>query len=220
MPVSPGKFIVLDGVEGCGKSTQSRLLADWLAAHGTPALLTHEPGATPVGAALRHLLLQGEAEMTPLTETFLFCADRAEHVSTVIVPALLAGSWVICDRFSAATFAYQVWAGLLPAETFYALDGAARSGLAQVPGREASTCQPDLPLILALDPAVGSARQAAAAAAAPDNFERRPAAYHQKVRAGFLKYAQHLGASAIVLDADQPAAELHQHLLLALGLSD
>ena len=212
------RFIALDGVEGCGKSTQARLLGEALAALGHEVVLTHEPGDTPLGARLRELLLHGEAEMSPLAEAFLFCADRAEHVASVIVPALAEGTVVISDRFSASTFAYQVWAGQLPAETFYALDGDARSGLAQVPGREESACQPDVTLILDCDPAVGSARQAAAADC-PDNFESRPAAYHQRVRAGFLKYAQHLGASAIVLDADQPAADLHEQILLAVGLT-
>ena len=215
MSTSPGKFIVLDGVEGCGKSTQARLLAAWLEAHGTPALLTHEPGAAPVGGALRHLLLQSEAQMTPLTETFLFCADRAEHVSTVIVPALLDGRWVICDRFSAATFAYQVWAGGVEPAAFLSLDETARAALKSVPGPQTSRGLPDRTLLLDLDPAAGLARKSADAA---DKIEQRPAAYHLRVRAGFLRYAEQCGGPVTLLNAAASPEEIFAQILLILGL--
>jgi dTMP kinase len=213
------RFIVLDGVEGCGKSTQTRLLGEAFAARGCPVVLTQEPGGTSLGAKLRELLLHGEAQMSALTETFLFCADRAEHVQSMIVPALAAGSTVISDRFSASTFAYQVWAGEVPTEVFEALDGTARSGLAQAPGRHGKLLHPDLTIILDVDPETGRARKAAPGEAQEDNFERRSPAYHARVREGFLHYAKSLGAAALVLDAAQRVEALHQEILLATGLS-
>jgi dTMP kinase len=218
MPPPPGKFIVLDGVEGCGKSTQARLLADWLQAHDTPVLLTHEPGATPVGAALRHLLLQADikagGQMTPLTETFLFCADRAEHVRTVIVPALLAGRWVICDRFSAATFAYQVWAGGVEQADFLALDETARTALKAVPGPETSRGRPDLTIILNLDPDEGMARKPEAR----DKIEQRSGVYHLSVQGGFLQYGRRVGGQVAVISADAAPEAVFAEILRALEL--
>jgi dTMP kinase len=212
----PGKFIVLDGVEGCGKSTQARLLAEWLEAHGTSALLTHEPGATAIGAELRRLLLESEAERTPLTEAYLFCADRAEHVSTVIVPALLEGKWVVCDRFSAATFAYQVWAGGVDQAAFLAIDETARAGLKAAPGPETAKGRPDLTVILDLAPAEGMARKAGAGAA--DRIEQRGADYHRRVREGFLRYGQHVGGPVAIICAEAEPEAVLEEILLALGL--
>ena len=213
MPVQPGKFIVLDGVEGCGKSTQARLLAEWLQAHGTPVVLTHEPGATPIGAELRRLLLQGEAEMTPLTEAYLFCADRAEHVQRVIVPALREGKWVICDRFSAATFAYQVWAGGVEQAAFLALDETARAGLKAVLGPETAPGRPDLTIILDLEPGEGMARKSEA----PDKIEQRSEAYHLWVRAGFQQYGRRVGGQVAIICAEAPPETVFAEILLALG---
>lgn len=214
---SPGRFIVLDGVEGCGKTTQARLLADRLQQQGIPHLLTHEPGGTPLGRRLRHLLLEDAAEMTPLTETFLFCADRAEHVATVIVPALLAGRWVICDRFSSSTFAYQVWAGEVDQAAFLVMDAIAREPLKQVPGQQTSQGQPDLTIILDLEPAAGRARKAAPDSP-PDKIEQRPAEYHQRVREGFLRYARSLAGAAAVVPADRDSAAVLAEILTHLGL--
>lgn len=213
-----GQFLVLDGVEGCGKSTQARLLAEALAERGYEVVLTHEPGDTDLGARLRHLLLHDEVRMSALAETFLFCADRAEHVERVIVPALSEGAVVVSDRFSASTFAYQSWAGEVAKETYYRLDEVARAGLATVPGREAGATQPDLTILVDLDPAVGMTRKGLDAAP-PDRFETRPAGYHQRVREGFLRYAKTLGASAVVINGDQPAEDLHQEILIAVGLT-
>ncbi len=214
MADGPGKFIVLDGVEGCGKSTQARLLAEWLETQGQAVVLTHEPGATPLGAELRRLLLQGDAEMTPLTEAYLFCADRAEHVQRVIVPALLAGKWVVCDRFSAATFAYQVWAGGLEQEKFLALDETARAGLQAVPGPETSQGRPDLTLILDLEPSEGMARKAGDG---PDRIEQRSGDYHRRVREGFLRYGKHLGGQVAILCAEAEPEAVRGEVLSVLG---
>lgn len=222
MSHSAGKFIVLDGVEGCGKSTQARRLADYLSNQGTAVVLTHEPGDTPVGQGLRQLLLQASVEMTPLTEAFLFCADRAEHVAKVIVSALEAGKWVICDRFSSSTAAYQGWAGEVGLDTFLAIDTIARRALSQIPGREDSEGYPDATIILDLDPEQGLTRKGVAPVSptAGDNFERRSLSFHRRVREGFLKYAQLLGPRAVVINADRPVDEVHRDILAAVGLSD
>ena len=212
-------FVVIDGVEGCGKSTQARLLAEALAARGQDVVLTHEPGDTELGARLRQLLLHEEVHMSALAETFLFCADRAEHVHSVIVPALERGAAVVSDRFSASTFAYQSWAGEVPLETFYRLDEAARAGLGGAAGRESGATQPDFTIVLDLEPAAGMTRKGLDAAP-PDRFEARPAGYHGRVREGFLRYAKMLGAGAAVLNGDQSAEELHREILTAVGLTD
>ncbi len=214
MSTQPGRFIVLDGVEGCGKSTQARLLADWLEAHSTPVLLTHEPGATPLGGALREILLHREMEMTPLTETYLFCADRAEHVNTLIVPALLEGKWVVCDRFSASTFAYQVWAGGVDQAAFLALDETARAGLKEVPGPETGRGRPDLTIILDLEPSEGMARKAGDG---PDRIERRPESYHRRVREGFLRYGRHVGGPVAILCGEAEPEAVFGEILVCLG---
>ncbi len=216
MPDQPGRFIVLDGVEGCGKSTQARLLAEWLEGQGTPVVLTHEPGGTAVGEALRRVLLESQVEMTPLTEAYLFCADRAEHVNTVIVPALLQGKWVVCDRFSAATFAYQVWAGGAEQAAFLAIDETARAGLKAVPGPETEKGRPDLTVILDLEPAEGMARKAGDSAA--DRIERRGAEYHRRVREGFLRYGKHVGGPVAIICAEGEPEAVREEILVALGL--
>jgi len=185
------------------------------------ALLTNEPGGSPLGARLRQLLLHDEVPMSSLAEAFLFCADRAEHVESIIVPALEQGHWAICDRFSASTFAYQVCAGQMERELFHQLDGLACSGLARVAGRGADNPYPDLTIILDLDPAQGLWRELRQPCLfAEDNFEARPLEYHQRVRQGFLEYAEMLGAAAIVLDGDRPVDEVHRDILAAVGLSD
>lgn len=216
MTTGPGKFIVLDGVEGCGKTTQARLLAEWLEEQGTPALLTHEPGGTPVGEELRRVLLESQAEMTPLTEAYLFCADRAEHVNRVIVPALLEGKWVICDRFSAATFAYQVWAGGVEQAAFLAIDETARAGLKTVPGPETERGRPDLTVILDLEPGEGMARKAGDGRA--DRIERRGVDYHRRVREGFLRYGKHVGGPVAIICAEAEPEAVREEILVALGL--
>ncbi|HEY3397245.1 MAG TPA: dTMP kinase [Armatimonadota bacterium] len=221
MNSAPGKFIVLDGVEGSGKSTQANLLVSALLDRGLTPLYTREPGGTPVGLRLRHLLLNEEVEISPTTEAFLFCADRADHLDRVIVPSLREGRWVICDRFSSSTYAYQVCAGRMDADLFRSLDALARSVLRQVPGREDSAGQPDLTVILDLDPENGLSRyRQQPALFVEDKIEARPVAYHRQVRAGFLAYAQQLGPAAVVLDAGRPVEEVHQDLLRVLGLSD
>lgn len=198
------RFIVFDGVEGCGKSTQARLLGEALEAEGRRVVLTLEPGGTAIGEAVRHCLLNPAFdEMHELTEAFLFCADRAQHVLEVIQPALETGSIVICDRYASSTMVYQGYAGGLGAETVEMLNHAATGGL-----------QPDLLVVLDLDPIVGLRRKRGDLA---DRIERKSLDFHRRVREGFIEYAQSLGDRAVVLDADRdPVAVAHDVLGLVL----
>jgi dTMP kinase len=199
------QFIVFDGVEGCGKSTQARLLGEALEAQGFHVVLTLEPGGTAIGEAVRHCLLNPAfEEMHELTEAFLFCADRAQHVLEVIRPALEAGSVVISDRYASSTMVYQGYAGGIGAEAIEVLNWYATKGL-----------QPDLLIVLDLDPIAGLRRKRGDLA---DRIERKSLDFHQRVREGFIEYAQKLGPRAVVLDADRdPVAVAQDVLELALS---
>jgi dTMP kinase len=201
------RFIVLDGVEGCGKSTQARLLAEALQQQGVKVVLTHEPGGTAVGEAVRGLLLDPAfADMHELTETFLFCAARAQHLLEVIRPALESGKAVICDRFASSTYVYQGYAGGVGPEAVTALNDLATGGL-----------QPDLLIVLDLDPSVGRRRKQSDAT---DRIEQKPLDFHQAVRDGFLDYAARLGGRAVVLDADLDATVLSERILALVWEQD
>jgi dTMP kinase len=200
MRPSPARFIVLDGVEGCGKSTQAKMLAAALEERGVPTLLTYEPGGTQVGEAIRQLLLNPEfAEMHELTEAFLFCAARAQHVLEVIQPALHAGTTVICDRFASSTMVYQGYAGGLGAEAVEVLNWYATRGL-----------NPDLLVILDLDTTTGQRRKKGQLA---DRIEQKSLEFHERVREGFLAFAEQQGERAVVLDADRAAEVIAADIL-------
>lgn len=201
------RFIVLDGVEGCGKTTQVQLLAESLQKRGEEVVVTYEPGGTAAGEAIRSILLDSDLNMDVLTEALLFCASRAQHLQEVILPALEEDKVVVCDRFSAATAAYQGYAGELGMDLFLKLDEITTSGR-----------QPDMTIILDLDPAVGRSRQQQATQSEPDRIERRAESYHQRVRQGFLTYARRLGDRAIVIPADRSVQEVHRAVLDALDL--
>jgi dTMP kinase len=131
-----GRFIVLDGIDGCGKSTQIRHLAQWLPVSGlmpsTAGLIcTREPGGTPLGQSIRNLLLHTEADQVPsvTAELLLYAADRAQHVDTVIRPALLRGDWVLSDRFAGSTLAYQGYGRGLDHQLITRLESIATTGL-------------------------------------------------------------------------------------------
>ena len=194
-------FVVIDGIEGCGKSTQASMLRDYLKSKGIAAITTKEPGGTRVGKQIRQILLHGKEEMSALTEAFLFCADRAEHVMSEIVPALAAEKWVICDRFSPSTFAYQVWGGDIPEDVYDDLNGVATEPLQSILlAVEQLTIVLDLPAELALARIPEEQR---------DNFEARPLAYHELVREGFLEWAAMHHTQAVVIDATPESKYVH-----------
>jgi len=206
------RFIVLDGVEGCGKSTQLERLATALRELGEDPVVTHEPGGTPVGEAIRSVLLSPEyPQMTVLTEMLLFCASRAQHVQQVIMPALDEGRRVLCDRFSAATFAYQGYAGGGGAEMVEQLDAWATGGLV-----------PDLTVILDLPVEEGLRRkfgeQWREAPTMGDRIEQNDPEYHRLVREGFLAYADRYPERTVVVDADREPDEVFAELAGLLEL--
>ena len=211
-PHDEGKFITFEGGEGSGKSTQARLLADRLKARGIDAVLTREPGGSPFAERVRALLLDpATPSHSALSEALLFYAARADHLDKTIRPALAAGRWVICDRFSDSTRVYQGVAGGLGGD---ALDALERLVVAPT--------QPELTFILDLAPGDGLAR-ARARGAAPgvasadtDPFERRDPQFHERLRAGYLAIAEAEPQRCVLIDGagapDTIAAEIWGHV--------
>lgn len=187
-----GRFITLEGGEGVGKSTLARFLAEALRAAGVTVVVTREPGGTPGADEIRKLLVTGAADRwSALTETLLLTAARNDHLERVIRPALARGDWVVCDRYTDSTHAYQVAAGGLAPE---ALDALTR--LIDAP-------RPDLTLVLDIDPVAGLAR-ARSTAAGEARYEARGGAYHAAVRAAFLAAAAAEPARCAVIDTSLP----------------
>lgn len=196
-----GRFITLEGGEGTGKSTQIKRLAASLEAKGIPVLATREPGGSPGAEQIRALMVEGEpGRWDAITETLLAYAARADHVARTIGPALLAGCWVISDRFSDSTFAYQGVGRGVPRETIRRIDSAVLDDFA-----------PDLTLVLDLDVTLGLQR-AAARGAAENRFEKFGADFHEKLRQAFLDIARRNPERCRVIDAggseDQVAAAI------------
>jgi dTMP kinase len=190
----PGLLIAFEGGEGSGKTTQARLISIWLRELGYDVVTTHEPGATKVGMRLRALLLDtAHTGMSPKAEALMYAADRAEHVATVISPALDRGAIVITDRYVDSSLAYQGAGRNLPVEEI------ARFNLWATGGRV-----PDLTVLLDMDPIAGLSRRARSA----DRLEAEPADFHLRVRAGFRALAQADPARYLVLDADRPPEEI------------
>jgi dTMP kinase len=195
-----GVFITFEGGEGSGKSTQSALLADRLRGRGVDVVVTREPGGSPYAEQIRTVLLAPKTTQPgALTDTLLFNAARSDHLDVTIRPALAAGRWVICDRFADSTLAYQGAASGLDIQT-----------LATLQSLVVGLTQPDLTLLIDLDPAVGltraSQRRSVAAAGTPlvaDSFEGRDMQFHQRLRKGFLDIAQQEPQRIVVLDGFQ-----------------
>jgi dTMP kinase len=177
-------FITFEGIEGCGKSTQSRMVLGHLHQQGVPALWTRQPGGCDLGVRLRSLLLGREGDgLTPLSELFLYLADRAQHVAEVIHPALAAGTVVLCDRFTDSTVAYQGYGRGLDVSLIHRLNAVA-----------VDKCLPDLTLILDLPVETGLARARTRNAdqgqtEAEGRFEAEETAFHQRIRDGYLTLA-------------------------------
>lgn len=184
-------FITFEGVEGCGKSTQLRLLAERLRERGLDVRTTREPGGTPIGERLRAILLDAaHAELDPIAEWILFEAARRQHVVQVIRPALEAGAWLLCDRFSDSTIAYQSAGRGLDAETIVSVDERIRDGIS-----------PDLTLLYDLDVTEGLSRANRRDGAA-GRFESAEQSLHERVRRSFLEIARAEPERVAVVPAD------------------
>jgi dTMP kinase len=189
-----GLLIAFEGGEGAGKTTQARLLAIWLREQGYDVIATHEPGATKVGMRLRALLLDtAHTGLSHRAETLMYAADRAEHVDTVIAPALERGAVVVTDRFTDSSLAYQGRGRNQPVGEVAELNRWATGGL-----------RPDLTVLLDLPPTAGLVRRAPSA----DRLEAEPAEFHERVREGFLAQARREPGRYLVLDATRPPDEL------------
>jgi dTMP kinase len=188
--VAQGRFITFEGGEGAGKSTQLQRLAARLAVGGQEVVATREPGGSAGAEAIRELVLKGAADRwSPVTETLLMYAARRDHVERVIRPSLARGAWVVCDRFADSTRAYQGAAG-----------GTDRALIAALETYVLEETRPDLTLIFDLPVAVGLER-AHARAGAEMRFESKGAAFHQRLREGFLAIAKAEPQRCVVVDA-------------------
>lgn len=199
-----GKFITLEGIDGAGKSTHLAWLGDYLKSRGVVARVTREPGGTPLGEKLRTLLLDKDQPMHLETETLLMFAARREHIDKVIAPALACGDWVLCDRFTDATFAYQ-GAGR----------GADAARLAVLEQWVQGTLQPDLTILFDLPPALGRAR--AGSIKVPDRFERENGEFFERVRNGYLQRAETSPHRVRVVDATRSVTEVQADLAAIAG---
>ena len=191
-----GRFISFEGGEGSGKSTQIRILAERLDAAKLRAIVTREPGGSPGAEIIRHLLLSGMGKLLgPEAETLLFAAARDDHVRTVIKPALSQGVWVLCDRFSDSTRAYQGRLGKVAPEIMNAMERVTIGDL-----------KPDLTFILDVPVEVGMRRAAARrGSGAPDRFEAEDVKFHQKLRDAYRQIAADEPKRCILIDANADA---------------
>lgn len=197
--MSRGKFITLEGIDGAGKTTQRAWIERCLQSRGIALVTTREPGGTPLGEKLRELLLGAHAKPNPETETLMMFAARREHLDKVIVPALDAGTWVLCDRFTDATFAYQCGGSGVDWGRVEALERWVHPAL-----------QPDLTLFFDVEPEVGLGR--AQRIKQPDRFEREALDFYHRVRAAYLRRAQEHPARIRRIDANRATAEVHQEV--------
>lgn len=194
-----GKFITLEGLDGAGKSTHLDWLAQFLTRRGIEVKVTREPGGTALGEKLRDLMLHGDARLHTETETLLMFAARREHLDKVIVPALDSGAWVLCDRFTDATYAYQSGGSGIPWDKVAVLEQWVQQGL-----------QPDVTVIFDVTPEVGRAR--AAKGKHPDRFEREQGVFYERVRQAYLRRAKDAPRRVHVIDANAGIAEVHKKL--------
>jgi dTMP kinase len=200
--MSPGRFITLEGIEGAGKSTVATYVSDWLTGQGIAVRLTREPGGTPLAERLRQIVLEhGTEQVSAVTETLLMFTARALHVENVIVPALRAGQWVVCDRFTDATRAYQGSGRGVDAALIDTLARAVHPHLA-----------PDCTLLLDLPAAAGLSRARARGGHGADRFEAETLGFFERVRAGYLALAGREPQRIQVIDANSPLSEVQRRV--------
>lgn len=202
-------FITFEGVEGSGKTTQIRLLEQYLAEKHLPFVSTREPGGSPIGTDLRKILLSEDHDICVRTELLLYMAERAEHVEKVIRPALAEGKWVLCDRFGDATRAYQVFGRGLPRDLVEGLETFATASL-----------EPDITVLLRLDPASALRRARTRNQTLPfseGKFEAEELDFHRRVYDGYEALAKEFPRRFSVIDASGEPHEVFARLLSVLS---
>ena len=199
--MADGKFITFEGIEGCGKTTQIKLLNEYLQGKGFKTILTREPGGTTIGDKIRQILLDpANKKMHPLTELLLYGASRAQHVEELIRPALSEGKIVLCDRYSDSTTAYQGAARRVDKKILASLDAIATNGLT-----------PDITIVVDVAPTVGLSR--VAGRGAPDRFEQETLAFHERVRQGYLTLAKGNPKRVKIVDGSKEIEEVHGEII-------
>jgi dTMP kinase len=195
--MTSGVFISLDGLDGCGKSTQCRLLADWLRRQGWAVTTCVDPGGTPLGQQLRKIVLEQRGAVAMAAEALVFMASRAQLVAEVIRPALESGQAVVSDRFLLANVVYQGHAGGLDPEQLWEVGKLSSGGL-----------EPDLTIVLDLPPELAETRRARPA----DRIESRGPDYHRRVREGFLAEARRRPGLIKVIDTSAAPQAVQAHI--------
>jgi dTMP kinase len=198
-----GKFITVEGIDGAGKSSHLDFIRDQVRSRAGDVVMTREPGGTAAGEKIREIVLH--AAMNAKAEALLMFAARAEHVASVIEPALAAGRWVLCDRFSDATYAYQCGGRGLPREFVVGLERLVHPGL-----------QPEATFLFDLDPAIAYERQRAQQRSA-DKFEREQAEFFRRVREAYLDRAREHSRRFHVIDASGTPQQVRDRLEVALA---
>lgn len=202
-----GRFIALEGGEGCGKSTQARLLVDALRNRGIAAELTREPGGTPGAEAIRRLLLDPPGEgWGPQAEALLFAAARADHVARLIRPAIEEGRWVVSDRFVDSSRAYQGGAGGIGDEVVQALHAIGSDGL-----------RPDLTILLTVDAETALERTRLRDGDVGDAIGNRDAPYHRAVSDTFARLAGESPSDFAIIPGDEAPETVHQAIMRAIA---
>ncbi len=205
MIMNRGNFITVEGGEGAGKTTNMAFVESLLSDQGIDFVSTREPGGTPLAEKIRALLLGVDTEqLHPTAELLLVFAARAQHINQLIMPALNAGRWVICDRFTDATYAYQGGGRGMDKKFIAELELAVQQGL-----------QPDLTLLLDMDPALGMQRVRSRAAL--DRFELEALPFFNRVRASYLERAQMQPQRYALVDASAALSDVQQNIAAALG---
>ncbi len=206
--MNQGRLISFEGLDGAGKTTQMDLLEHWLKSRGVPYVRTREPGGTPLGVEIRHLLLNRPGlAITPLAEAFLFQADRAQHFATLVLPALREGKLVITDRCLDASIAYQGYARGVGAELVEQLSMLATQGH-----------KPDLTILLDLDPSqvhnrTDTSHDQSSTREERTRFDAEAEDFHRRVREGFLALARAHPERIKVIDASRSPEEIHQEIV-------
>lgn len=193
-----GLFITFEGTDGCGKTTQIEMLKNYFEKQGRTVLLTREPGAKGLGTKLREILLNYDGEVSPVCESFLFLADRAQHVDTIIKPAVARGEIVLCDRHTDSTVAYQGYGRELDIEQIKMLNNIATSGL-----------KPDLTFIFDIDIDTAQKR----VGKNKDRMESAGIEFFKRVRNGYLEIAKQEPERVKVLDGSKSIETIHNELL-------